>query len=330
MHPSSCIVLLLLANSASSSPAPVVELVRLLPRVPPVPPGTSATPIHTGAALRSPVHLPELDAIAALDGNDVVLFGERGLSASTLARGACAFTPLKAFGDTMLAVATQSGALQAVSASENSGDLTVTAVAVPLAGAEALTVTAFASLSDGRLLAGVAVNEDSSTLMCLSADSPPQALLTGLPGMVSACVSSDDRSLLLVTGGGAVWRCGLSFDEDGVLSCALPDELSELLPADTLATAVVVDVNDNVYACTEQGVWIGDETGEAFAHFPTPLAATGCCFGGTSLSELCVTTGDTVWMLRTGTSGVAPPSAKFLKRMELLASNDGDRRHIGW
>ena len=111
-------------------------------------------------------------------------------------------------------------------------------------------------MSDGRLLAAIGDGADS-LMLCLSKDEPPLPMLSGVAGIVDACVSSDGQSLYLCTGD-AVSRCPIDV-ETGV--CGAPEELP-MLAGGTSALAVMVDVNDNLYVCTADGLLIGDEYGD--------------------------------------------------------------------
>jgi len=102
-----------------------------------------------------------------------------------------------------------------------------------------------------------------------------------------------------------------------------------VLAAGQRASAVTVDVNDNLYVCTDEGLLIADEYGEPYAQVITPAPASGLCFGGKSLSEMYIAAGDTLWMMRSSTQGVEPKSPRFMRMMDKQAAA-GEFRHVGW
>ena len=151
--------------------------------------------------------------------------------------------------------------------------------------------------------------------------------------------------------GGAVLRVPLDTD-------LTPGAATELVPASARAVAVAADRQDNVYACTAEGVQVLDDEGEPIALVSLPAPPTGCCFGGAGgqrataaarvvarsthptlcrnvpsvararagLSTLFITAGDGVWSLTTNVQGAAPPSEAFQRMMDKYVSA-GDFRH---
>lgn len=319
----------------------VAELLQFTPTVPPLAPGTAAVPAFRieGGALSAPVWLSELSQYAVLD---------RGLQV-VLRLGSD--EPAQALPDAMVAHEPLTGvAVSDPGARSDSRDdrILVTAlvasggparslrcitvdpaylVPVPLEGADALSaVCMLHQVSAARLLVGT----DDGRLLCLSRDAAPATLLSGVaPGaLLGACVSSDEKTLYLC-GAASVSRCELNLDAG---TCSTPAELPQLAaslaPGSALA-GVACDVSGNLYVAASEGVLVVDETGDATMRLPTPVPASGLCFGGGSMSELIVTAGDTLWTVQTSTQGVTPPSADFLKTMEKLAA-EGDFRHVGW
>ena len=292
---------------------PAVELLQFLPMVPPLTPGASARELLQvpNGQMSEPVWVAEAGALALLDRGQQMLWTSPTAPLLQLAT-ASAHAPLGT----------------AALASSSSGGLTLCAIddgatqpsyePLPLEGAAAIQAGAsfMCHVSDGRLLVGVA-----DTLVCLSASTPPSTLLLGTGAVVSACVSSDEKTLYLCTSS-AVSRCALDLDAG---RCGAPEPLPQL-PTEELS-AVLADSDGNLYVGTREGVIVLDEQGESILRVSTPRMPTGLCFGGTSNSELIITAADRVWSLKTNSRGVQPVSAEFLKRIR--AAGEGFR-HEGW
>ena len=219
-----------------------VEMLQFSPMLPPIAPGTKVAAMHdsVGNALRAPVWLPELQSVAVLDGGVQVLLPPAG-GASALAPVAEAHALV---GGSALATIS-SGTLRGVFIDPSSGNPQM--VPLALEGAAAVgPVTFVAQVSEGRLLVGVDEGNGDCSVLCLRSYAPPLTLLTGVSGgVLGACVTDDERSLLLCTAGG-VSRCSLDL-ADG--RCSAPEALDAPTTAGHLS-AIAADVAGNVYVST--------------------------------------------------------------------------------
>lgn len=298
-----------------SMPLPTVELLQLMPMLPPLAPGTEATPVFSvqDATLYAPVWLPQ-QGVAVLDdrGSQWLL---RDGKAMALASGVRAHAMQGAAESGVLATSA-ADRLLCVAGDENAG----VAVPLPHLADGIASVALLVSLSNGRLLAGL----DDGRLVCLSVDSPPLTLREDFTGATSACISDDGASLFLCSQG-TLSRYAIDVDAG---YCSDPEPVP--LEVSATPTAVLVDRDGNFYVGTAEGLTVCSPTGDALVRISTPSPVTGISFGGPYLSELYIAATDTLWKLQTGSRGVSPPSAEFLKRMGKLALDDGDFRHMGW
>ena len=313
----------------ASAATPVVELLQILPMMPPLSPGTEAMEamcIEAGK-LTAPVWLESAQSIALLDRGQQLLLGPDS-EALIIADGVRAHAPLLVpiggegrwqQGSMLASSDSAAGTLRCVSAEANANVGGVgTPESLPLMAPDALTaVGVLAPLSDGRLLVG----SDGGSMMCLSLEEEPMMLLD-VPGLLDTCVSEDGRALYLCTSD-AVYSCSLDLDGG---RCSAPEELP-VLPAGASANGLTIDVDNNLYICTTDGVLVCDDRGDLLQRISTPVAASGACFGGPSLSELYVTAGESLWRLKTNTQGVRPPSPRFLRKMDQLGAG---QIHEAW
>lgn len=309
-----------------------VELLQFLPMMPPLAPGAEAAALLTveGATFASPAWVPSVQGVAVLDDREgqQYLLDAHGttplIPSGVWAHAAIAGAPRLRRSDgapetaaIVLVVGGFGGELSCVGVEE---DELGTAATLPVVaddlGSSVLLLT---PLSNGRLLA---VLEDGR-LLCLSAGEEPATLLSGVADICGASISSDDRSLYLCVGGG-VSRCALDLDAG---ECAPPEPI--VLEVTKEVTGIAIDRNDNLFVCTAEGVTVCNESGDAVARATTPAPVAGCCFGGSSLNDLYVAAGDTIWRLKTNSQGVRPPSAAFIKKMDKLSAA-GEFRHVGW
>jgi hypothetical protein len=305
---------------ASAMVAPAVELIQFSPQVPPLTPGDRASPILSvqGGVLSSPAWLPEM-GLAFIDrGRQFMRVGE---SAREMSSGGSIATQA-AFGGG--ALATCGGASRSLRCVFADGKRPIGPL--PLAGASTVSSVAFMTeLSDARLVVGIDRGGGAMDVLRLSPEEEPLTLLSGVELASGACLSADERTLHLC-GGESVRRSTVNIDVD---RCTAPELLPQLDLQGSRTLALAADVENNLYVCTEDGLMVVGENGEARLRLPTPVPATGVCFGGPSLRELIVTAGDTLWSLKTSTQGVKPVSAEFIQRLDKMAAI-GEFRHAGW
>ena len=293
--------------------------------LPPLTPGTEAKAAFRieGGELSAPVWMPEQQALAFIDRGQQAMVRPDTIEALPMPALDGSVSAQTLFGGSTLAICGgAANSLRCVVAEP------LSISGLPLEGAaDVSAISLLCPLSDARLLVGT----DDGRLLCLSRNAPPATLLSGLPAgsLRGACVSADEKTLFLLSGAASVTRCALDVEEG---SCTPPAPLPQLgasLADGSAVSGVACDVSGNLYVGATEGVLVVDESGDAMIRLPTPSAVSGFCFGGPSMSDLHITTGDTVWTLRTSTQGVQPPSPDFLKTMEKLAAI-GEYRHEGW
>ena len=283
--------------------------------IPPLSPGDAATEALSvpGATLSAPIFVPALNALSVVDrgqqliqsGATVVALPGTEVVAHALLAGS--------------AIATSGGpsaSLACVLADKN------TLAPLPLEGAAQLSSVSFVQqLSAARVLAGTSGGE----VMLLSPESAPVPLLSWTGARITAaCVSADEKTLYLCSGGG-VYVSTLDLDKG---LCSMP-ELMASLGTDKGVVDIAVDVSGNVFTAGSEGVLVLDETGDVLLEVGTAEPVTGCCFSGSSASELVFTVGPTAWNLKTNTQGVRPATEEFLSYINKLAAQ-GEYRHVGW
>ena len=309
----------------NAAAAPAVEILQFLPMLPPLSPGTVASTalrIENGE-LSAPVWMPDEEAVAFMDrGQHVLMDRSRNLELLPAATDGAICAHALLGGSMLAACGGAARLLRGVVVEPRS------VAPLPFEGASELSgISTLCPLSDARLLVGT----DDGRLLCLSEASPPVTLLSGFPAgsLRDACVSTDEKSLYVLCGDASVARCAFDVDAGTCSSPVALPQLAESLGASSVVSSIACDVSGNLYVGATEGVLLVDETGDAMIRLPTPAPATGLCFGGTSMSELFVSAGDTIWRVQTSTQGVQPPSPEFLKYMEKLAAA-GDYRHVGW
>lgn len=308
----------------AAAAAPTVELLQFLPMIPPLAPGTAASAVFRidGGALSSPVWVAEEQAVAYVDRGQQALVRPDSLESLSMPASDASVSSHALLGGSALATCTGAGrGLRCVVHDP------LSVGSLPLEGAGDVSgVSALCPLSDGRLL----VATDDGRLQFLSREAPAVTLLEGLPaGSVRGAVASSDEKTLFLLIGNSVAVCKLQLDEG---TCSAPQPMMQL--GSSLADGSVVsdfacDVSGNLYIGASEGVLVVDDTGDAMIKLAFPQPVSGVCFGGRSVSELIVTTGDTLWRIQTSTQGAQPASPGFIKYMDKLAAA-GEYRHEGW
>lgn len=151
---------------------------------------------------------------------------------------------------------------------------------------------------------------------------PTTTLLTQCGDVRGLCVNEGARRMYLSLADGTLAVTDLDLLESGTCS-----PLRQLGMSDTGGGALACDCVGNLYLCTPEGVQVFDEEGEPFLQVSTPQPATGCCFGGSGLSLLFITAGDSLWSMECNVQGASPASELLLKQMEKLGEG---QRHDGW
>ena len=151
---------------------------------------------------------------------------------------------------------------------------------------------------------------------------PVTPLLSQCGDVRGLCINEGARRMYLSLADGTLAVADLDLLESGTCS-----PLRQLGTSDTGGGPLTCDCVGNLYLCTPEGVQVFDEEGEPFLQVSTPQPATGCCFGGSGLSNLFITAGDSLWSMECNVQGAMPASELLLKQMEKLGEG---QRHDGW